>query len=182
AWQSPPPTGPNNGVPVITMLSPGSGPLYGPDLTLTVNGSGFVLGSQVQWNGTNMATTYVSSSQLTALLPAELFAPFNVYGWNGSPPQITVFNPLPGGGTSNGVAFPLDYGVPTITSITPTTVTAGGFSFVLQINGTNLYGGTVYWNGQQQQTFGTNVVDTQAGIDVSAGMIANPGTATITIV
>src|SRR5207253_6370033 len=43
-WQSPPPTAPSNPVAVISSISPTSGPLFGPDLTLTVNGSGFLLG------------------------------------------------------------------------------------------------------------------------------------------
>src|SRR5438270_9037087 len=41
-----------------------------PGLTLTVNGAGFVSDSSVKWNGQALATTYVSSAQLTALIPS----------------------------------------------------------------------------------------------------------------
>ena len=34
--------------------------------TLTVNGSGFVSSATVQWNGSPLATTFVSATQLTA--------------------------------------------------------------------------------------------------------------------
>ena len=46
------------------------------DLTLTVNGGGFVGssagvdGSSVRWNGETLATTFVSATRLTAIVPA----------------------------------------------------------------------------------------------------------------
>jgi len=179
-WVSPPPTAPANSVPVLGSLSPNNGPLYGPDLTMTVNGSGFVFGSVVRWNGANLETSFVNATQLTALVPAELFAPFNVYGGTGTPPLVTVFNPAPGGGTSNALQFIYDYSVPTITSISPTSVPAGSLSFPLTINGTNLYGATLYWNGTVAPSFGTTVSNTLASINVPYSMIANPGTVTLT--
>jgi hypothetical protein len=42
----------------------------GAQFTLTVNGFGFVSGAAVKWNGAALATTFVSSSQLTAVVPA----------------------------------------------------------------------------------------------------------------
>jgi hypothetical protein len=66
--------------------------------TLTVNGSDFVASSVVQWNGANRSTTYVNSTQLTASIPATDVA-------NAGTAQITVFNPTPGGGTSNALNF-----------------------------------------------------------------------------
>src|SRR5215831_15286725 len=39
--------------------------------TLTLNGTGFVSGSVVNWNGSHLATTFVSGSQLTATIPAS---------------------------------------------------------------------------------------------------------------
>ncbi len=45
--------------PVVTMQN-------SPGFTLTVNGSGFSRGSQVEFNGVAQTTTFVSSSQLTA--------------------------------------------------------------------------------------------------------------------
>jgi len=62
--------------------------------TLTVNGWGFVSGSVVDWNGSALATTFVSSSQLTASVPASDIA-------TPSTASVTVVSPSPGGGTSN---------------------------------------------------------------------------------
>ncbi len=78
---------------VPTATSPG-----GPSFTLTVNGTGFVSGSAVNWNGTPLSTTFVSSSQLTATVPASNIA-------TASTAFITVASPPPGGGVSNVVFF-----------------------------------------------------------------------------
>ncbi len=74
---------------VPTATAPG-----GAGFTLTVNGTGFVSGSEVNWNGTALSTTFVSSSQLTAAVPASDIA-------TASTASITVSSPSPGGGTSN---------------------------------------------------------------------------------
>src|ERR1700719_3152885 len=50
---------------VPTAVVPGS-----PAFTLTVNGTGFVSGSTVYWNGSQRSTTYVSAAQLTAAITA----------------------------------------------------------------------------------------------------------------
>ena len=88
----------NNPVPVLTSLSPTSATVGGAAFTLTVNGSSFVTGSVVQWNGAARATTYVGSTQLSAAIPSTDLASTGTA-------QITVLNPTPGGGTSSAVAF-----------------------------------------------------------------------------
>ena len=178
-WNSGAVSIPSNPLPVIATMSPTTQVLFGPDVSLTINGSGFVLGSLVQWNGFDLPTSFVSATQLTALLPSSLFLPFDIHvNGTGLPPQITVSNPAPGGGVSNALAFTITRKTPTITAISPSSVVAGGMSFVLQIQGTDLYGASVYWNGQLQQNF--NVDNNVASIAVPYGLIANPGTATIT--
>ena len=69
----------------------------GPQFTLTVNGTGFVSSSVVNWNGNALATQFVSASQLAATVPAANIA-------TDSTASVTVATPAPGGGTSN-VAF-----------------------------------------------------------------------------
>ena len=59
--------------------------------TLTVTGTGFVAESQVQAAGTSMTTTFVSSTQLQATIPA---------GTVGGTIAVDVVNPNPGGTTS----------------------------------------------------------------------------------
>jgi hypothetical protein len=43
----------------------------GPAITLSVTGDGFVGDSVVQWNGTALPTTVVSTTQLQAQIPAS---------------------------------------------------------------------------------------------------------------
>ena len=58
--------------PSITSISPATGSLGGAAFTLTVNGQGLTQGAVVLWNGTALATTFVSLNQLTATVPASL--------------------------------------------------------------------------------------------------------------
>src|SRR5438034_3774046 len=83
----------NNPVPTVTSISPTCATAGGPQFTLTVNGTKFVSAATVNWNGTPLATTFVSSTQLTATVPAALIA-------TAGTASITVVNPSPGGGSS----------------------------------------------------------------------------------
>ncbi|GAA4331592.1 hypothetical protein GCM10023184_23640 [Flaviaesturariibacter amylovorans] len=62
--------------PTVTSLSPTSAVEGTSGLTLTVNGTGFVNGSTVTWNGstTGISTSFVSGTQLTATVGASLLA------------------------------------------------------------------------------------------------------------
>jgi IPT/TIG domain/Glycosyltransferase WbsX len=87
-----------NPIPTITAISPTSAAREGSAFQLTVSGSGFVSGSEVQWNGGNRPTTFVSGTQLFAQIST---ADILVAGTD----NITVSSPAPGGGTSNAVPF-----------------------------------------------------------------------------
>lgn len=54
----------------LSSLSPSSATVGGQAFTMTVTGTGFQSGDVVQWNGLSRATTYVSSTQLTAAMQA----------------------------------------------------------------------------------------------------------------
>jgi uncharacterized repeat protein (TIGR01451 family) len=58
----------------VTSLSPSTAAAGSGAFTLTVNGAGFVSGAGVQWNGTALATTFVSAAQLTASVTTDLLA------------------------------------------------------------------------------------------------------------
>jgi hypothetical protein len=85
-------------VPFINQpLVPDAAKPGGAGFTLTVNGTGFVSGAVVHWNGSARTTTFVSSSKLTASIVALDIA-------TAKTASVTVVNPGPGGGTSD-VAF-----------------------------------------------------------------------------
>ncbi|HVN17294.1 MAG TPA: FG-GAP-like repeat-containing protein [Dongiaceae bacterium] len=88
-----------NPLPFINQpLVPDAIPAGGAEFTLTVNGTGFVSGATVNWNGNALTTTFVNQGQLTATVPgADIAASATA--------SITVTNPAPGGGVSNTVPF-----------------------------------------------------------------------------
>jgi hypothetical protein len=95
--------------PVANSLSPSGGTVGGSGFTLTVNGARFVKGSTVLWNRSARATTFVSSTQLTASILASDIATVGSAA-------VAVVNPAPGG-TSNELTFSI---IPDITVILST--------------------------------------------------------------
>ncbi len=83
--------------------APGSG-----GFTLTVNGTGFVAGATVQWNGSPRSTEVISSSQLQAAISAADIA-------DATMAAVTVRNPGARGGSSNLVYFPVRTSSSTLT-------------------------------------------------------------------
>jgi hypothetical protein len=140
-------------------------------LTLTVNGSNFVSGSTVQWNGSVRTTTFVSSAQLSAAIPSSDTA-------TGSTAQVTVQNP--GAVASSAVSFAVHNPAPTVTSISPATATAGDPAFTLTVNGSNFVStSTVQWNGQTRTT--TFVSASQLTASVTAADVATGGSAQVAV-
>jgi hypothetical protein len=94
--------------PTISSISPNTKTAGSSAFTLTVNGSDFVNGATVQWNGAARATTFLSSSHLTASIAASDV----VGGSDIVDALVTVQNP--NGAQSNPQSF----------AITPATVSA----------------------------------------------------------
>ena len=165
----------NNPVPVATSISPNTAVAGSAAFTLTVNGSNFISGSVVNWNGAALVTNFINPTQLTADVPAASLATA------GSVP-VTVFTPLPGGGTSAAVVFTVTANnpLPSLTSLSPTSATAGSATFTLTANGTNFINTSVInWNGTALTT--TYVNNTQLTASVPAANITATGTAAVTV-
>ncbi len=93
-------------VPTTTSLSPAAVKSGLGDFVLTVNGTNFISSSVVEWKGSSRTTTFVSSTQLTAAISASDIA-------TAGTASVTVFNPAPGGGTSNAQTITVDNTAPT---------------------------------------------------------------------
>jgi hypothetical protein len=138
----------DNPVPFVNALSPGAAAIGGPDFTLTVDGSGFVPGSQVRWNGEPRPTAYVSAGQLTAQIPAAAIA-------EPQTASVSVFNPLPGGGASSPALFAVQAPnpLPDVTGLSPAQAMVGDGAFGLTVIGSGFVpGSTVLWNGEDRTT------------------------------
>jgi Right handed beta helix region len=85
-------------VPTFTSLNPTSAPVGSPALTLTLKGTIFISGSVALADGLPLATTVISSTQLTAILPASKMTTSGIR-------NIRVQDPRPGDGTSSALPF-----------------------------------------------------------------------------
>ena len=161
---APPPT-----APALGSLTPSSATAGGPAFTLTANGSNFVSGAAVQWNGAARTTTFVSGTQLSATIAAaDIAAPGTA--------QVSVLNP--GGAASGALPFTVTAAppppAPALGSLAPNSATAGGPAFTLTANGSNFVSGaTVQWNGAARTT--TFVSGTQLRATIAAADIAAAG-------
>lgn len=90
-----------NPAPVPASLSPANTLHGGGNFQLTINGSGFVPGSEVTWNGALKTVSYVSPTQLIVYVPAS-----NIVSAGSA--SIVVTNPTPGGGKSTALTFPIN--------------------------------------------------------------------------
>jgi hypothetical protein len=163
----------NNPSPTITILSPASATAGSAAFTLTVNGTGFVSASQVKFNGNAKTTTFVSATQVTAAITAADIAAAGSF-------PVTVTNASPGGGTSTAVNFAVNNPAPTITSLSPSSTTAGGVAFTLTVNGTGFVAASVVnYNGSARTT--TFVSATQVTAAITAPDIATAGTFPVTV-
>ncbi len=87
--------------PTITSLNPSSTQQNSSNVLVTVNGTNFVPGSVIVYNGSNHATTFGNGTTLTMTLSASDTA---VAGTK----TVTVVNSPGAGGTSNSVLFTID--------------------------------------------------------------------------
>lgn len=153
--------------PNITSISPTSTTAGQPGLTLTVDGFGFGMDSVVNFNGTALTTTYGSSTQVAASIPASLLTLAGTA-------SITLTS---ASATSNSVGFPVS---PTVSSLSPSSATAGGPAFTLTANGTGFSAGaSLSFNGT---TLSTTVANpTQLTASVPASLITTAGTLPVSV-
>src|ERR1700753_3298339 len=80
-----------NPIPVLTSVTPGE---FSEGMAqIVVNGSAFVYGAKILWNGVPVPTTYQSGTQLIAVITENIPGTY----------PVTVVNPDPGSASSKGV-------------------------------------------------------------------------------
>jgi hypothetical protein len=164
----------NNPVPTLSSISPSSAAAGSPAFTLTVNGVGFVSGATVNFNGAGKATTFVSSSQVTAAISASDIVTAGTV-------NVTVTNPAPTAGTSTAQVFTISANnpVPAISSLSATHA-PGGAPFSLTINGANFEAKSVVnFNGKPETT--TFISATKLSATIPASEVAVVGSMNVTV-
>ncbi|MDD5569505.1 MAG: hypothetical protein PHG23_03800, partial [Candidatus Pacebacteria bacterium] len=91
-----------NPIPTTTSIDPTSKIVGDEEFVMTVNGTNFISSSTVNFAGSARATTFINSGRLTAVILASDLSSPGIF-------NITVTNPLPGGGTSNGQVFTVNH-------------------------------------------------------------------------
>ena len=119
-------------LPVSSALSPTGVAAGAPDLTLTVIGSNFVPGAVVRWNGDLRPTAFLDNARLQATIPAADIA-------DPGTAQVTVFNPAPGGGTTE----PLEFQVEAPANLSPSINSGGVVNAASFVTGQGLAPGSI---------------------------------------
>ena len=172
--------------PVITSLSPASLPVGSAATTLTINGTGFLPTSTVQY-GSSLRTnvTYVNSTQLSLPLSTTDFANDGTY-------NVLVINPAASGGVSRAAAFTVQAKTPSITSVTPNSLVVAGGPYTISVAGNNLtINSKILWNGTAIPTTYTYLYSTYTptgyvytyGLNgsVSNDLVSSTGSANVTV-
>jgi hypothetical protein len=129
----------------------------------------------VKWNTTALATTYTSTSALSAAVPANLAA-------TGSTANITVTNP--DGQSTTGSASSQQVSVmnpaPTLSAVAPQLLYAGSPDTVLTLTGTNFNSSSVVMAGTTRLAT-TFVSATQLTASAPAALLASIGTLSVAV-
>jgi hypothetical protein len=167
----------SNPVPTITALAPSEVAAGVSEFTLTVTGTNFLSLSAIQWNGSQLPTEYLSSSELQAKVSASDVA-------TAGSVSVNVSTPSPGGGSSTTLPFTIVSNspnpVPFVLSLYPDFVTAGSAGFTMNVNGSGFNASSVVeWNGSPRSAllYGTG----QLQVQITSADVLTAGDAQITV-
>jgi 6-phosphogluconolactonase (cycloisomerase 2 family) len=167
-------------MPEIDSLLPASAAGGSGAFPLVIRGQNFLPTTEVRWNGSPRAVTFVSPTELrVAILANDLPTDPAV-----TAAAVQVRNLTPGGGTA--VAnFTITQGgqppVPSIASIAPQSLPAGASSVQMTVYGANfLPTAQVLWNGAARPT--TFINSGELRFTISGAALLNPGAAAVSVV
>jgi outer membrane protein assembly factor BamB len=160
----------------LTSITPSAVLAGGAGFTLTLTGTNFSKNSIVIFNQSPQPTTFVSPTQLTATIGANMLvtpeegsvtveSSNQVNAQVSAPATLLVLAPGPD---------------PTVTSLAPSSAIVGSTGFTLTVNGANFtIGSVVLWGGAPLST--TLVSPNQLTASISASQISNIGTTPVSV-
>jgi hypothetical protein len=157
--------------PTLSSLVPDTAVQRSPQFLMQVNGSNFLDGAIVTWDGVDLPTKFVSASREIAAVKESLV---------GSPGSATVRVRNLDDQLSNGLTFTIAFPPPSISALVPDHTIAGSPQFKLAVIGADFQPrGRVTWNGDTLPTqFMSATVETAT---VSAALVRSPGRATVNV-
>jgi hypothetical protein len=158
----------------VTAISPAKVAAGAGDTTLTVDGTGFVSATAIEVGQTTEVTTFVSSTQVTAAIPAAQLA-------TGALLPIIAVNGSSTSGAGPAVDLEVDNPAPTITGVAPTALLTGLSSATVVVTGTGFVSTTVVNVGTSARPT-TYASATQVSVVLTAADLASIGTLALTAV
>jgi hypothetical protein len=154
-----------NPVPTLTAITPLTATVGSQALTLTVTGRDFIGQPTVYWNGNALQTTLVSSTELTAQVPAADLV-------SSTQAAITASNSGSVTPSSNAMPFSVNPSLPAGNQIA--VYNAGGSDLIWDANAAKLYVSMPGIEGDSGDAIG--IVDPVAGTVTSSGFLgSDPG-------
>lgn len=162
-----------NPAPTIASLSTASVPVGNPDFTLQIVGTGFVTGTKVHFDKTELIPSSVTRTQMTVTVPRDLVETARVL-------DVSAVNPDPGGGISNVLEFTIKNPVPALQSLSTTSVLASSGDFGLTLKGSEFaVGATVSFGSQTLEPKSSSA--TELEVTIPNALIVEGGAVTISI-
>lgn len=173
-----------NATPTVTGVFPANITAGSAAFVMSVTGTGFMSDTKgvtfAYWNGSARSTTLnAQTGELQVQILASDVAVQN------PAVNITVANPAPGGGVS---MVPVIFEVVqplaglTISSLSPTSATAGHAAFTLTVNGTGFaVNDIILWNGTPRTTVIAPMTTTVATAQITSADVADAGTAAVAV-
>lgn len=162
-----------NPAPTLSSVSPQSLYAGSPDTIFTFTGTNFNASSVVIAGTTTLTTTFVSATELTAVVPAAILAPVGILG-------LTVSNPAPGGGTSQSISVTVRQPPAQLAALSPSSATVGSSPVTVALTGVHFTPTAVVFinNAPAATTF---VSSTSIQLTVPAQDLTRIGNLTITV-
>lgn len=126
----------------LSSLSTNSVPVGNPDFTLQINGTGFVTGTKIQFDKSELTPSSVTQTQMTVTIPSDLMKTARTF-------DISATGPAPDGDISNALEFSVKNSVPVLQTLSLTQVLASSGDFALTLTGSKFAAGATVAFGAQ---------------------------------
>ncbi|MEO8369287.1 MAG: IPT/TIG domain-containing protein, partial [Candidatus Solibacter sp.] len=156
--------------PAILSLTPSNAPAGSEGLEVVVTGANFSINCVARWNGTAVTTTFIDTNHLKLAPTPDLLS-------TAGPIPITVTNPS--GLVTTAATFGLFAAIPSVATLSPTSVAEGAAAFTLTVNGALFTpASVVLWNAAALAT--TYISASRLTAAVPANLTAGPIPITVT--
>lgn len=163
-----------NPTPSLASLSIAKVLVGSDDLTLSLNGTGFVSGeSVIHFGGLTLAPSSATSDQLSVVIPKDALATSGTF-------LVDVLTSEPGGGRSNTLEFSVQNPTPTLLALAPENISAGSGAFDLILTGSNFVPMSSGRFGDTQPASTVNS-NTQITMTIPAEMLIDGGQHEVTV-